>query len=482
MTIKRFALLIAVLGGMTIASSASAQALRRRAVTGPLLTGKVMRDVVVPAVPDPEPAAASCGTTLRACDAAKYCFPGTNSACVQAGFVDGQAWRACIYATEYGSNPNRGPSKGLAVGPVDFRPSTDAPWQRAIYTAGTAEIFTGYDGVTPIPLVTRLYDTFGASWSKEGGTTSYNWSLNALTPAHLPAGGKLLTLSRDAAFGSRAAAECRDRGIAWLCHGSKRTDVRRGEELVLWGVFDSANYDFLIEYGFRDDGTISFRTGATGYNNLNFGRTGRCPSPGNPSCGDIPHVHDILWRVDVDIAGGTSDAVRETAHVDGPPFARDEEGPFNGGLEGGISWRPERYTSVVIENTARVNANGNRQGYAIHPLRFGNARQFPIGEKEWTDNDIWITAWHPNENTAWADVYQTPGAYLNLYASPTGRESITATDVVLWYTATAHHDPIDEDRQPTGDYGITLAHYFGFELSPHNLFPQNPLGGPRICD
>ena len=56
------------------------------------------------------------------------------------------------------------------------------------------------------------------------------------------------------------------------------------------------------------------------------------------------------------------------------------------------------------------------------------------------------------------------------------------TDVVLWYLATAHHDPIDEDRQPDGMYGVTLAHFFGFELNPHNLFPQNPLGGPKICD
>ena len=456
--------LLAVVLGVAATLSAPAQLRRRRAATPSAPPAKQMRDVVAPAVPDPEPQAGSCSTTLQTCSAAKYCFPGTNSACVQAGFADGQAWRVCINATEYGTafSANGGPSKGLAVGPADFRRSGSASWQRAIYSAGTAEIFTGYDNLPPSGR-TRIYDTFAATWLKAGGSTAYSWSRKALTPPHVPAGGKLLTLARDGAFGPRAAAECRDRGIAWLCHGNQATDVRRGEELVLWGVFDAANYDYVVEYGFHDDGTISFRTGATGYNNPNLALA---------SPGDVPHVHDVLWRVDVDVAGGLRDTAMEAHHIEGTPIAKDQETPFHGGIEGGIDWDPERYTSVIIEN-----AGG--QGYEIHPLRFGNARHPLSGEKDWTAHDFWITQWHPEENSGWADTYQTPDAYLTVYSRD---ESIVNTDVVLWYLASAHHDPIDEDRQPGGAYGVTLAHYFGFELNPHNLFPQNPLGGPKICD
>ncbi|HEX2062069.1 MAG TPA: hypothetical protein VHK90_15110, partial [Thermoanaerobaculia bacterium] len=225
-----------------------ADAERRRSVrktTTPVdERGKIMASVVGPN--DPGPGAGSCNTTRTTCDAAKYCFPNTNSACVQAGFADGQAWRACIYATQYGSG-NAGPSKGFAVGPVDFRPAANAPWQRVIYTAGTAEIFTGYDELPSDQNRTRLYDTRVSTWTRANGVVRHNWSLNPLTAEHVPsATGQLLTLSQDGAFGPRAAAECRDRGIAWLCHGNAATNVRRGEELVLWGVFDAANYDFVV--------------------------------------------------------------------------------------------------------------------------------------------------------------------------------------------------------------------------------------------
>jgi hypothetical protein len=476
---RALALALVLLVPATLPADAAKRRSVRKTTTPVGDRGKVMASVVDPT--GPGPAAGSCNATRKTCDAAKYCFPNTNSACVEAGFADGQAWRACIYATQYGTG-NVGPSKGFAVGPVDFRPAASAPWQRVIYTAGTAEIFTGYDDLPSDQNATRLYDTRFSQWARSGGRTRHNWSINPLTPEHVPqATGQLLTLSRDAVegFGPRAAAECRDRGIAWLCHGNAATAVRRGEELVLWGVFDAANYDFVVEYGFRDDGSMSFRAGATGYNNPRL-CTGE---PGG--CGAVPHIHDVLWRIDSDLNEGLRDSVHQTAHKDGDPQT-DEERPFNNGLEGGIEWNPAELTSLVIEDHSRVNRFGNHPGYGIHPLRFGNARQSIVtqstSEREWTKFDFWITRWKPEENTAWADRYTFPDRYLIDYTTKPAPESISDTDVVLWYMATAHHDPIDEDRQPNGDWGITLAHFFGFEMSPHNLFEANPLGRPSICD
>jgi primary-amine oxidase len=255
--------------------------------------------------------------------------------------------------------------------------------------------------------------------------------------------------------------------------------------MVLWGVYDSGNYDYVIEYGFRDDGTIAFRAGATGYNNRNFQRaetdpTKTCKDP--KACGNVAHVHDILWRVDIDIDGPPHNSVREeghqTANVKAP---QDNDQLFNFGHEGGIDWNPEQYSSVVIEDISKVNAFGNHPGYALHPLRFGNGRHTAtVEEQSWALHDIWITQWHSAESTAWADSSQYPDKYLPAYVANT--ESIGDDDVVLWYAATAHHDPADEDREPTGRWGVTLVHFFGFELNPHNLFEANPLGKPLICD
>ena len=57
--------------------------------------------------------------------------------------------------------------------------------------------------------------------------------------------------------------EFRDRGVVWkdYAHG-----VRRGKELVLWGALEAGNYMYIMSYAFHDDGTISFRVGATGQN------------------------------------------------------------------------------------------------------------------------------------------------------------------------------------------------------------------------
>jgi len=456
---------------------------------------KPFSDVIV--LPETAVAGNTCAQTLHTCSI-NYCFPGTNSACLQAGFQDGQAWRACIYATQYGAGTS-GPSKGLAIGPVDFRTTATAPWQRVIYTAGTAEIFTGYDYLDPLNNKTRLYDTFYANWSISGSgssaKTNYNWSNNRLTPAHVGPNGVLVTLSQDAVekWGYRAAAECRDRGLAWLCHGryigttTEVTELRRGEEMVLWGVYDAGNYDYIIEYGFRDDGTIAFRAGATGYNNRDFQRTQTdpnkpCPGKDFEACGNVPHVHDVMWRVDLDLRGGLHDSVREEDHLPANLTApHDDDQMFNFGHEGGIDWDPDEYRSVVIEDVSRLNAFGNHPGYSLHPLRFGNGRHAATAEeKSWALHDIWITQWHPSESTTWAETQQYPDKYLPGYAA--NAESIDNRDVVLWYSATAHHDPADEDRQSNGQWGVTLAHFIGFELNPHNLFEANPLGQPAACD
>jgi Cu2+-containing amine oxidase len=64
---------------------------------------------------------------------------------------------------------------------------------------------------------------------------------------------------------------------------------------------------------------------------------------------------------------------------------------------------------------------------------------------------------------------------------------VTNNDLVVWVKASAHHDPIDEDRSQNdlsggGITGVTLVHWSGFNVEPHNLFDTNPLGGPVSCN
>jgi Cu2+-containing amine oxidase len=420
--------------------------------------GKRDKPVTDPPLPPP-----TC--SLSQCDPAT-CPLGPNRACLLQTFQDIQ-WRLCVYASQFGT-PSMQASKGLEIGQVYLRRLfvPNDPWKQILYRAGLADLFTVYH--SRLPDDPGFYETQYIS----------DWSLARRTVTQADAGpnGALITLAQDASFGPAVAAECRDRGIAWLC--KQNTSVsRRGQELVLWGILDTGNYDFITEYGFRDDGTITMRVGATGYND-----------PHRPS---EAHMHDGLWRIDMDLNGGANNTAylvehHEPTSSDGRQ-ATDTHDLFNDGFEGAEKWDPLTFTSLLVEDTA-VNSYGEHLGYELEPLRTGNARHYGYQSgllESWSQYDFWVSQWHPSEDTSWAVPWKNPDQYLFPYVSnvgPTGKpESIVNQDLVLWYYASAHHDPIDEDRDSHGNFAVTLTHWYGLELHPHNFFDRNPLGAPDSC-
>jgi primary-amine oxidase len=362
------------------------------------------------------------------------------------------SWRVCIQ--------DKG-LKGLWVGPVDLKRKADSAWMRVLYDTGPAEIFVPYHRGAP-----RLYDMQFC--------TPPNVCLREVFPEDAGATGQLVKLSGDTA--PRVVAEVRDRGLAWLCKenigGTEVSHVRRGEEMLLWGVYDTGNYDYILQYGFRDDGSISFRVGATGYNN---------PGKDDPSMPFEPHMHDVLWYIDMDLRGNTNDTAWIFDHQEPLPgaIATDQDQIFNGGFEGALDWDPLSFRSVLLEDISK-NAHGRHLGYELVPFRTGTARH----DEQFTRSDFWVTLYRGSE-LGWTTAHQVPERYLlgisDGISGIANHESILNQDLVLWHLSSAHHEPHDED-QATGNSemeGITLVHWMGGELAPHNLFDENPLGGPH---
>ncbi|HYI10594.1 MAG TPA: hypothetical protein VEK57_16155 [Thermoanaerobaculia bacterium] len=396
---------------------------------------------------------------LRACDV-DICNTTQPHTCVQVEYPE-TAWRTCI------SNQGR---RGIVLGPTDLRRNPNAPWMRILREGSVAEIFVPYH-VLPL----RLFDH----------QTTNVGSIREVTPADAGVAGDLLTFSGDPT--PRIVAELKDRGIAWLCKEGRNT-VRRGQELVLWGVQDAANYDFITEYRLRDDGSIGFRVGATGFNNPYF----------PPASTTDAHMHDILWRVDVDLNGAEGDSAVLLTHREGEsaPFlvATDVEEAFNNGREGTAVWNPQRFLTIGVEDET-TNSYGHKIGYAMRINPEGLARHY--GEQagrsgeSFTHVDFAVTTFKQNERDVHFDNphrrYVHPDQYLlgELPFAGSGvsdGESIENTDIILWYRSATHHDPHDEDHAP-GDpanlmTGITSVHWTGFDFEPRNLFDFNPLGGP----
>jgi Cu2+-containing amine oxidase len=398
--------------------------------------------------------------SIRPCEE-NICSTSQPSTCVEVAFPE-TAWRACI------SNQGR---RGLVLGPADLRRNHSAPWMRVLREGSAAEIFVPYHGLN-----LRLYDY---------ETTSAQ-SVREVTPADAGPNGTVLTLS--GASLPQVAAEMNDRGIAWLCKEG-RSISRRGQELVLWGVLDAANYDFISEYRLRDDGSIGFRLGATGYNNPFL----------PPRSTTEAHMHDVVWRIDVDLNGSANDSALQFRHIEtaaSPLVNSDLEEAFNGGREGVAQWNPLEFHTIGVEDTATTNVYGHNIGYVLRPSASGIARHY--GEaaglrrrERFTQSDYAVTTYKQSERDALFDSshvrYLQPDQYLLGEDSFAGMgvsdsENISGADIVLWYRSAAHHDPHDEDHAP-GDpqdlmTGITSVHWQGVELEPHNLFDFNPLGGP----
>ena len=393
-----------------------------------------------------------CGTNI--------CTTTQPSTCVEVTNAE-TAWRTCI------SNQGR---RGLVLGPTDLRRTPTSGWMRVLREAGVAEIFVPYHEFSFL----RLYDHESTNIQ----------SIREVTNDDAGSTGAVLTLSGQRI--PQVVAETADRGIAWLCREGRNIS-RRGRELVLWGVQDAANYDFIIEYRLRDDGSIGFRLGSTGYNNPFY----------PPRSTTSSHMHDVLWRLDVDLNGSAGDSVTQFRHIENasaPLGARDVEERFNNGLEGTAQWDPSTFYTIGVEDST-VNAYGNRLGYQLKLSAPGFSRHYGeaggLQRKErFTQIDFAATRFKQTERDALYDSahvrYLQPDQYLLGEGFPgTGvadAESIENTDVVLWHRSSTHHHPHDEDHAP-GDpaqlmTGITNVHWQGVELEPHNLFDSNPLGNP----
>ncbi len=247
--------------------------------------------------------------------------------------------------------------------------------------------------------------------------------------------------------------EVNDRGVVW----KDDEDVYRGKELVLWGTLDAANYNYVIQYTFKDDGTVSFRVAATASN-----------LPGQEL---VAHSHTTLWRVDVDLGGPENDKVMLMRHLEpeGSLAARQTMELFNNGVEGWADWNPVEYNMLLIQDTVLKNDQGTPIGYNAMARRPGTPRHY--GEREgFTQHDFWVTRAYNTEMI---------GELLPDYVAD--EEPIVGEDIAIWYVSPTLHVPRAEDGRFVGDTweGVALCMWSGFDLKPRNLFSKTPFYTPN---
>jgi Copper amine oxidase, enzyme domain len=189
-------------------------------------------------------------------NAQKEALPSSHiSGCVPQTitFASGSAWSLCAETI---------PSFGLVISHASFRKTASSPFITVLFDGRWSSIFVVYQPGSP-----RFHDL------------QLGFSAATLGPIACPSTTSNPRVLLD---GNTICREYRDTEIEWKVDFEGTHRVRRGVEVVYTAVLNAANYDYIQEWAFREDGTITPRAGSTGP--TFFG-------PNDP----VSHVHNFTW-------------------------------------------------------------------------------------------------------------------------------------------------------------------------------------------
>ncbi len=384
------------------------------------------------------------------------------------------------------------PREGLVLYQVSY---DDHGRRRPIlYRASLAEMMVPYGDPDPHWTYRNAFD------EGEYGIGRYSGSLEP--GADVPSNARLF----DATFAddggkpyvlkNAIALYERDGGLLWKHYDmyAGGSEARRARELVLGFVTTISNYDYGINWIFRQDGTLELSAELTGI--MLAKGSAAVPGSAHHGSGDLRyghlvapnvvaphHQHFFNFRLDLDVDGTANRAVELSAAPLGP-------GPGNPALnafemretplmtEGGRDLDLASQRRWRIESVERKNALGGPTAYMLIPgdnsVPFLDPAAPPRRRGGFVDHAVWLTPYDESERYA-------AGPYPSQRATPDGlpvwvarKRPLDGKDVVLWYTFGVTHAPRPEE------WPVMTVHRAGFKLIPAGFFDENPaLDVPR---
>jgi primary-amine oxidase len=279
-------------------------------------------------------------------------------------------------------------------------------------------------------------------------------------------------------------------GFVWRHSGdSGIVESRRERNLVLRTIGTFGNYDYAIDWIFRQDGTIKVAIGATGLDEVKGVKSRTADDDHDGQDGaygrfiaentvGVDHDHYFCFRLDFDVDGGANSFAKDTLKVkrlatENPRKSvwvpeteiahTEQQGKLGMAMGQPSIWR--------VINPSVKNALGYPVGYQIMPgenaMSLLLAEDYPQRRAGFTDFQLWVTPYSEDERYA-AGLYpmQSKGGD-GLPAWTKGNRPIENTDIVVWYTMGLHHVPHSED------WPVMPTMWREFELHPYNFFAHN---------
>jgi primary-amine oxidase len=283
----------------------------------------------------------------------------------------------------------------------------------------------------------------------------------------------------------REAGQVAWRHLNWLTGG---IDSRHGRDLVLRGIANVGNYDYVFDWVFQQDGSLRVVVGATGV--LNVKAVGSRNAGDRDAAKDgaygrfvadhtlaVNHDHFFSFRLDLDVDGTANSFV-----VDRLTPQRLPEGSLRKSL-----WTVDSQTAKTEKGALRdrhepglwrfVNKGvKGPMGYPVsYQLRAGHSADallsdddYPQRRAGFTRHALWVTPYRPEEVYAAGDFPSQSRGGDGLPAWTAADRPIEDTDLVAWHTVGMHHVVRAED------WPVMPVVWHEFELRPFDFFERNP--------
>ena len=275
-----------------------------------------------------------------------------------------------------------------------------------------------------------------------------------------------------------------DVGLLWkhIDWRSNETEVRRSRRLVISFIATVGNYEYGFYWYLYQDGVIQFEVKLTGIMNTSAAAPGEKPKHGAiVAPGLFAPIHQHIFNVRLDMTvDGVNNSVYEQ-HVEADPV-----GPTNpyGNACYAVSTLlsneqeaqqvvdPLKVRTWKVVNPDVKNSLGDPVAYQLVPgentLPFWQPAASVAKRATFASKNLWVTPYSPQENFPAGDYPNQHAGGAGLPAWTQANRSIENTNVVLWYSMNAHHNPRPED------WPVMPVTTISFKLRPFGFFERNP--------
>ncbi len=281
----------------------------------------------------------------------------------------------------------------------------------------------------------------------------------------------------------------RDGGLLWkhFEQYSGRNESRRARELVVSSITTVGNYDYALNYIFRQDGSIKVEAQLSGIM-LPKGVVDSVVVPHDQTLGHLVtrrvmapnHQHFFCFRIDADV-DGVENSLSEIDAWSPPAYTR--ENPSGNALvmdEHTLRYEREaqrmtdskRARCWRVSNPMRKNRIGENSSYLLVP----STTAWPVLDTAnivrkraaFLNSQLWATQYNETELYAAGDYPNQSSGGAGLPEFCADNQSLEQHDVVLWYVMGLSHIPRAEE------FPIMNVHNVSFSLLPAGFFDENP--------